>query len=170
MTKDEIHAYQKDLYNYYKLNGICVTCGHNNAEPNRVRCFECLEKNAERKRLLNKKSSPKYAKQLRDKRKQNGLCIWCGKPQMKTSSCFCLDCFIKNQQRNQNRYRKKYGVTRIERREYGICYRCGRTVNKHDSLCDECLEISRNNLPQFNGGNEGWYRYNKRQNNLIFGR
>ena len=37
-------CHNKTLYEFYKKNSICVRCGQQKAEKNRVKCIVCLEK------------------------------------------------------------------------------------------------------------------------------
>lgn len=162
MTKNQ------ELYAWYKQMGICSQCGTNKAAPNRVRCEECLAKNAEsadKHRKIKPIASRKtYNRNLREQRKQNGLCIWCGKPICSTSTVFCIDCKIKNQRRNDKR---KSGTERSERHEYGLCYICGKRAVEGKRLCKECYKRSCGNLPENKGGAN--YRNWKQRNELIFG-
>lgn len=157
----------QELYAWYKQMGICPQCGTNKAAPNRVRCEECLAKNAESADKHRKtKHIPNritYFKDLREQRKENDLCIWCGKPICSTSTVFCIDCKIKNQRRNDNR---KSGIERSERHEYGLCYICGKSAVDGNRLCEDCYKRSCDNLPQSKGGKN--YINWKRGNELIF--
>jgi hypothetical protein len=151
-------------YQWYKKNGICVQCLRYDASPGKVRCEVCLAKNAEvaRKRREKMKSvsrAEEYRK-MRETRKEQGLCIWCGKPRCSYSSVFCIDCRIKNQRKNNAR---KKGVARSERPLYGMCYRCGKQVRLGDKLCPECRNQSIDNLPEKHII-KSW----KRDNNRVF--
>lgn len=161
-------AKNQELYAWYKKMRICPQCGTNKAAPNRVRCEECLAKNAEsadKHRKIKPIASRKaYIKNLRKQRKENGLCIWCGKPICSTSTVFCIDCKIKNQRRNDKR---KSGMERSERYEYGLCYICGNPAVDGKSLCEECYKRSCDNLPDSKDGVN--YRNWKQRNKLIFG-
>lgn len=152
--------YNKELYYFYKEKHICVSCGHNNAAPGRVRCEECLAKNAERKQ---KNMDPVVQKANREKRKAQGKCINCGKPISPYSKCFCVDCRIKNQRRNNKR---KDGIDRSERPSYGMCYICGNEIVS-GKLCESCKSKCINNLPESSHESE-WYLNHKRSNRLIF--
>lgn len=157
----------QELYAWYKKMGICPQCGTNKAAPNRVRCEECLVKNSEsvkKYRKINPAESRRaYNKNLREQRKENGLCIWCGKPICSTSTVFCIDCKIKSKRRNEQ---KKSGIERPERHEYGLCYICGKPAVDGKKLCEDCYKRSCDNLPQSKEGNN--YRNWKRGNELIF--
>lgn len=156
-------------YLSYKEHGICVQCGSQKAAPHRVRCEECLAKNAESAAIVRegkqRDSRAEYSKALRKRRKEQGLCVWCGKPQCKNSSCFCLDCRLKNQRKNE---RKKVDIDRSERPIYGICYRCGKhPIEPEKKLCASCIEQSIRNLPDDNKALKIIW---KPQNNLLFQR
>lgn len=172
--------YNKELYDWYKANKICPQCGVNSATPNRVRCEKCLAKNAEtayRKRenvtpeqIENAKMQHRYyLKNLRQKRKSEGKCIYCGKPQSKNSTCMCIDCRIKNQRKNEKR--RVGSISRSERPVYGMCYLCGsKGLMEGKKVCEKCYNsrmigieaarISPKTLER--------RRYIHRQNNLIF--
>lgn len=163
----------KELYGWYKDHHICPQCGSNRAAPHRVRCEVCLAKNAESSRKQREKNNENtrtrirtkhriYLSDLRKSRKEKGLCIWCGKPQIATSTCFCLDCKIKNQRNNDKR---KSGIERSERPAYGLCYRCGTPISG-GKLCEKCLQESISHLPE--KMNPDLYNKHKAENMAIF--
>lgn len=156
-------GYSKETYQWYKDHGICVKCKREDAEYGRTKCSECLEKEAEKvraKRLANPKSQKEYTKIRRERLKESGLCVWCGKPLSKYSKCFCVDCRVKNQRNNE----KKKTIARSERPSYGMCYRCGERIES-GKLCKKCKATSLNNLP--NEVPEGFIRATKRMNNIV---
>lgn len=169
MTKSQ------ELYEWYKERGICVQCGTNTAAPGRARCEECLVKNAEsskkqrerRDSSVRKESHREHIRQLRRERKEKGLCIFCGKPICSKSTVFCIDCYIKNQRNNDKR---KSGISRSERPDYGLCYRCGSSVNQGERLCDKCKKQSVENLKYADESEKTIHRRQiiRRQNKLIF--
>lgn len=48
-------CHNKLLYEFYKRNGICVRCGQVKAVQNRVKCTECLGKDADSQRRRREK-------------------------------------------------------------------------------------------------------------------
>lgn len=46
----------KSDYDFYKSIGICVRCHKNQAEPNRVMCLECIDKESDRSRESRKRN------------------------------------------------------------------------------------------------------------------
>lgn len=158
-------AWSKELYQWYKEKGICVQCGSYKSAPGRVRCECCLAKNAESSSKQRKKRGVEERKKdnenhriAREKRKQKGLCINCGKPQSKSSKCFCIDCRIKNQRKND---RRKNGISRSERYSYGLCYICGGKLDADGRLCSVCKTRSTENLPKESKKNSYWRKDNK---------
>lgn len=159
----------QELYAWYKSIRICPQCGTNTAAPNRVRCEECLIKNAEssekqrmkKTEALRKESQNARINNMRQKRKENGLCIWCGKPICSKSAVFCIDCKIKNQRKNEQR---KSEIARCERPDYGFCYTCGNPIDRKGRVCKKCAETMNANLPK-DRDNVNWRNDNK----LIFG-
>ena len=61
----------KDDYAWYKSHNICVRCRHERAEPNRVICWECIDKEKEYDRK--KRNSPIEEYKKRDMNKYNDL-------------------------------------------------------------------------------------------------
>lgn len=160
-------------YQFYKRMGICGKCHRNPTKPNRGKCLECLEKEAtarrnrlakenenERKQRLKKMKL--YNQRSRDKAKADGKCVWCKKPLSAYSDCFCIDCRVKNQQKND---RRKDGIERSERKLYGRCYICNEVADK-GKLCLRCYENACNNLPT--RMNVALYQYHKNQNRAVF--
>ena len=168
-------------YKYYKDHGICPQCGAREHAPGRVRCEICLAQNAEsvaRRRsnedsneyVTRKNKMRYYNRSIRSERKENGKCIWCGKHLSTYSSCFCPDCRVKNQRKNE---RRRSGIPRSEHPLYGICYRCGKNpVISGRKLCHTCYEQSINALKSAEKSEKTSERRNyiRQQNNLIFGR
>lgn len=62
--------YDKALYDWYKENRICPNCGRREAAPGRVRCYECLEMNAQSRRKKDRCMTPEYARRKRHERQE----------------------------------------------------------------------------------------------------
>ena len=58
---------------------------------------------------------------------------------------------------------KKVGITRSERPTYGLCYCCGKPLDREGKKCIKCAAKVTNNLPRVKA-TEHW----KKDNNLIF--
>lgn len=98
----------KQNRNYKRSHKLCVKCGRNIASPGRKYCDECLEQRhkkylEESKNFLYKESVKlRYYKRVKDK-KENGLCIRCGKLAFENHT-LCYEHLI--EQRNYMRRRR----------------------------------------------------------------
>lgn len=133
-------------YAWLKSRGICVYCGKEYAEPNRVRCSDCAEKHRleNAKRYMGKpEKRDAYNQQRRERReklKEAGICVHCGQKPAYTHNghtyISCYDCYIK-----QKRAETKYAKKRYKRwRESGLCAWCGEACSDGYKLCPDCLE------------------------------
>ena len=135
---------------FYKSVGICPICGRNRIYiKGRVLCEECAAKQAgcaERYRRKNTEKTRECAKKvmhrLWDERRAAGLCPKCGgelEPGYKT----CLKCRIKSREWSRGKREKERlssGVlSQKEKREKGICLRCGKPTGGIKAYCPECL-------------------------------
>lgn len=188
-----------ERYQYCKENGICVRCRKEKAEPNRVMCKKCAEK--ERKRVAENREALRLMKicprcgsnklfgdekmciECREKmyeynlshrgssnknynkiRKENGLCIKCGKRPPVQGKTKCSMCAANERIRSREyRMRKGIDIDRSERPSNGKCYFCGSKIAV-GKICDSCKKKITNNLPP-STGNDLW----KRDNKIVFG-
>ena len=138
----------KELREWYKSKGICVSCGQREAEPKRTQCFECLEKSAERQRIRRaamteeqKQARKEYEKKRYQCKKEQGLCTYCKKRKPIEGKTKCLECTL-HYNRKKEEYARARGVLPMYLR--GIddtCYLCKSPVEKHgDRLCRKCLD------------------------------
>ena len=81
---------QKERYKELSEKGICVHCGKRKAVAGRKRCAICLEKDAYRKR------KQRFDRQnIKDYRRENHLCYYCGNPIDLPSGQLCSSCMEK---------------------------------------------------------------------------
>ena len=141
---DKNIQHNKERKEKLKLLGLCITCGHEQAEPNRVKCWECAERDriSSEKRRKDKevrKQIAKADKSRYEKNKEGGICTHCGK-KPKEKGLVCISCYNKKRA-NQRRYDDRHGITRgisrSERVSYGLCYMCGRKAIDGRSVCEE---------------------------------
>ena len=109
-------------YHFYKGLGICVRCHKNEAEPNKVMCLECIDKESEYKK--NKRSQKLNEQRTNDlnkyyKLKEQGICTYCKHEKAEIGKTKCKKCLaiIRNR-----RNAKKNDIERSERISYGLCY------------------------------------------------
>ena len=139
--KDIKKQKEKDRERYYwrKEHNICVSCGKNQAMENHTQCSECAEKGKKR------------SKENYNWFKQHGLYAACGKNPAERNRVYCYECNMK-----LSETKRKYWESRTveqkkaisvyhknwynERKEKGICVRCGRSTNNNGKTkCNECL-------------------------------
>lgn len=95
-------------YAYYKSMGICTYCHKENALPNRVYCGKCAKHISEYGQA-HKAQRNKNNRDIMARRRQNGLCVTCGKPT--NNGTYCNECaFIRNTKRKIIRMCKKRGT------------------------------------------------------------
>ena len=95
---------QKTLYTERAEKGICTRCGKRKASAGKKKCGICLDKDAEihRKRTYRKKS-------VREYRKENHLCYYCGNEIDRKTGQICQSCWERC---------RKYGEKSTSRNEY----------------------------------------------------
>lgn len=137
---------QKERREWYKSHKICPRCGKNEAFENHIHCAECLEKiSLENSRTHMKNKGDIYSRryvqkkrELRKKRREAGLCPFCGKPAVK--GVFCLKHYTKNVERNERRRTgRTYGEKFRERMSAGLCMYCGKPQVSGYKFCEEHL-------------------------------
>lgn len=130
----------KESYHMMKSLGLCK-CGKALA-IGFASCPDCLEKDRlfqERKRnkdreAYNKKQN-EYHRSKYKERKENGLCVVCGRPRGNSPSLECVECRVKRIKRAKKSY-----IPRSERVGSDLCYHCGKPVIDGMKVCAECYE------------------------------
>lgn len=149
-----ISKYERERANdtYLKSRGRCVNCGGiRPAEPGRVKCFECLEKDRIRhmetrhaetldereKRLAGLHKC--YMSRV-ETRKANGLCTRCGRKLPYSTYFTCPECRLKNRKQKE-KYKPEDSLPRSMWIEFGKCYLCGNAPLKTGmKICAKCHE------------------------------
>lgn len=106
----------KERYDFYKDNGICISCGREFSEPGRVRCRTCADK-IKQYQESRRQELVEYKRILRQRRIDAGLCINCGKRPPLEGRRMCKRC-------NQNALdsSKKYKMKKRNEKLYGKGY------------------------------------------------
>lgn len=171
--RDKENTKAKSDRQFYLSHGICPYCrteklfGSERSCPEcRVKRIEFVEKNRRKNLKRSNERSNEYHKKTYLERKQKGLCVRCGKRQVKNGNAYCKQCLIKKRE-YEKKAREKRGILipRSERVANGLCYICGAPIEA-GRLCKCCAERAISNLPDDRGGGSYW----KGQNKLIFGR
>lgn len=143
---------QKANHAYLKSRGRCVYCGGvRPAEPGRVKCFECLEKDRirhnEKRYVETADEREKRLAGLRkcyvsrvETRKANGLCTRCGRKLPYSTYLTCPECRLKNRKQKE-KYKTEDSLPRSMWIEFGKCHLCGNTPLKDGmKICAKCHE------------------------------
>lgn len=132
---------KKEEYDFYKSIGICVRCHKNPAEPNRVMCLECADKERETDRKKRRKNSEKI--RVNDisryhRLKEQGICTYCKRKPAISGKTKCEKCLAKIRAK-QNAARND--LMRSERVSYRICYICGKNeIIPGHGVCESCYQ------------------------------
>lgn len=86
--REHFREQQKSLYKERSEKGICTRCGKRKADEGKKKCRICLNKDSEihRKRTFGEKS-------IREYRKENHLCYYCGNEIDRKAGQICQSCF-----------------------------------------------------------------------------
>lgn len=126
--------YEEDK-RFNQQTGLCITCGHQMAEPGKLKCFECAEKDRLRiAKNRNRQRESETSKARYESRKAAGLCVYCGKRKQE-HGLRCNQCYIKSRKYNQPK-----DIRRSERVAYGLCYICGRSKMEDKKVCEICYQ------------------------------
>ena len=114
-------SYNKERYEYCKLNGICTACRERPAFSGKLKCEECAERDREKSR------------RRREYCKANGICTRCGKEPASSGNLLCEECSerVKKQRKEDYQHYKSLGIC-TECHNYSAV--TGKTV------CEFCAE------------------------------
>jgi hypothetical protein len=129
---------------YYKSKGICINCCKEQAEPNRVLCWECAEKDRNRLRTYDKKRKAQYKKRKTELCDAFGICTTCHKRE-KYKGKQCIDCYLKRVRKYKEKQVSNEKLPKSMWGEYERCMICGEERTKDSKLCEKHLEIARKN-------------------------
>lgn len=151
------------------LKGLCHKCGSQKKFPGRKFCPDCLEKMAENRA---NKYDPTKAHEYQPRRreiyqlkKKSGICVRCTK--IATNGMYCLDHYLKEKRRSQDRARKQKadrqscGLIPKQRTKAGLCLWCGAPATGRTLACDQHRKM-------FSEAGKRGGKYWKELNNQIF--
>lgn len=106
---------KKEVYDFYKSNGICVLCGKQKPRKGMVYCLDCADnlsayrmKRRKDKHDILLKQERESAQKRRAYRSENHLCFVCGKPlEEGTPFVSCEACRKRSRKYNAKRKRNK---------------------------------------------------------------
>ena len=143
---------------YIRL-GTCVSCGKEPALNSCTRCHVCAEKhrNVTAQYIRNRTeamTAGEYEQftSLKNisyrnryyERKENGICVSCGKRDARKGRTRCTLCGQKDIARKHHQF-----PPRSERPAHGLCYICGQPLgDTSSSLCRSCYERASNHMKE----------------------
>ena len=149
---EEGHVYCKSClderkreYDWKKQHGICVRCGSNPSAPGKLKCAECSLKKSvegkkyeanrteEEKQKIKEEQSERYQKRVAV-RKENGLCIKCGKKAM-SGKLYCIDCLLKRRKESRQ-YRENHNLVK-NHELLGECRWCSNKPLPNKCYCEK---------------------------------
>jgi hypothetical protein len=142
----------------YAENGICPRCGKQNIYPGEKSCPDCLEKALEYNKTqrldpIYREKMSAFLKDRRRRLKEAGVCVYCGRRKAREGKTACAYCGEKMRLR-AIQYRGN-PIPRSERPAYGMCYKCGSSIQEGERLCEACKKKCASNLPESHA-NEYW--------------
>lgn len=164
---------RKMSYSEMRASGLCTRCGRENPTPDRCLCPDCRKKKNEARR-----SNYSYWKRIK-------ICVRCGKNKAEPGKVFCYECAGKEQdeyykkektdiERERERDRKR--KLRSQRKESGLCPKCGKYPSISGGTCKKCRaymrmyrDSHRNGLPRSEWRSYG-ICYNCGKNKAITGK
>lgn len=155
-TRDSItcpECMNKRYYNF-KKSGICVYCKRQPVVPGKTKCQECINKVTQNRKAYTPSDDAKQKQNyyaLIQKRREQNLCIYCGKTKPVEGKTGCRSCLdkkvlsaqryvIRNMEQHCQRVKIRSKVKYYQCVQDGICPRC--KVNKPESgkkICRECI-------------------------------
>ncbi|MCD7724903.1 MAG: hypothetical protein LUI12_05035 [Clostridiales bacterium] len=162
---------QKETREFLKNMGLCPVCGKNKLFGDEKRCLECSAKSYESNRKSRQRrniTAMDYYRRDTERLKAEGICRGCRKQKVVEGHIYCAACLAKKRERGRIERAKKRndGLARSERPNYGLCYTCGKPLDREGRVCQKCAERATNNLPTDRGGKNKYWRS---QNQLIGG-
>ncbi len=150
---------------FFRKQGLCPRCGKNKLFGDEKNCPECLAKcvkvtlKSDAKRIDKVKSYRKeYYQRKKKQLEEDHLCEDCWKRRRVDGHIYCSICLAKRRERKKQKEREKRQdfLERSERPAYGLCYCCGKQLDRDGKLCKVCAERVSRNLPEKRGGNYCW--------------
>lgn len=142
--------YNRERAAFLREHKMCAWCGKEKALENKRLCYDCMERSAENharryqamspeeKAAKNRKSHER-AKARRYERREQGLCVQCGRPA--NGKALCTSCGNRVNAYNREKHRKRGGISYDERGNGTYCFRCCKPVEVVGSMfCTVCYE------------------------------
>lgn len=178
--REKYRTKKAESVQWYRSNGICPLCKKEKIFGDENTCPECRVRktsyNALRQEKMTEGQKMQVCAMKRNRSKaryhrlkEAGLCVRCGKRKSLENLTACNICRTKYNSYHDAQYwaKKKDGIARYERAAYGLCYICGRPLDREGKTCKACSERAAAVLSK-NRGSTNVNVYWKADNKLIF--
>lgn len=177
----------RERYATRKTKNLCVFCNAEKPDDGHVLCADCREKRKEQmaNNEIAKENQKAYSRELYAWRKENGICVECGKNDAWYNHLCCPECIEKQNNRSaksraniteerKQEYNEQQRNSRKSLRRYrednNLCITCGkpRTVGNY---CLECniKRLKRNEQQRIKRRIQNTYKVNKKQFKIMNG-
>lgn len=131
---------RKETRAWLLSKGYCPKCGKERLWGDEKVCLECAAKRYAsfvRGGEIAKRKAALANRKHREKMKDLGRCIVCGKPAVPGKGR-CKKCAEKNKISVRRIMVRKNGISRYERVSAGLCYICGAPLKDGKRTCEKC--------------------------------
>lgn len=150
---------RKELRVWYKENHICPRCHRPLTNEKTIMCKYCLAVDRDRPRNGgNREQHAQRNKERKNRLKQDGMCIECGKRKAESGRVMCKWCNERNNARQREASRKAGKLPRFMFGDGEHCAICGKLTENGKKLCAACYA----KMPRYYGGGEKWRKTNGR--------
>ena len=141
---EKTNQYTRESRAFARSMGFCPECKKEKLVGEEKICLKCSTRRYANKKPYTEEQRIRYNKRLREKqnalykqRREQGLCGECGKRNAEEGKSRCRICLNKNAETHRKR---KYNQVNIKeyRKENGLCYFCGETVDTKFQICQKC--------------------------------
>ena len=91
-ARERKRAHDREMHAWYKEHHICPYCKVISVEPEHVLCKACLKKRQEARHSKGREYYAELRKERRQRLKEQGLCIDCGKRPAQENNLRCVTC------------------------------------------------------------------------------
>lgn len=137
----------RETREFFKQHSLCPRCGKHKLIGDEKICFECSAKGYESSMRSRQKNGAEHYNRLhaewdkkeRARRKENGLCLRCGKRKADYGYKTCGICRekIRNQKRKQYVSKDREGWIKN-----GLCFFCGEPVKDGYKVCEKHYQMN----------------------------
>lgn len=168
----------RNNYHWYQSIGICPVCKKEKLYGTEKTCPECKAKAAFyaalrwEKMTESEREAQRKRKNEKDKIKyhickNSNICVKCKKRKNERNCTMCSICRVRERENDRKRHHNLTGdyIPRYERISYGLCYCCGKPLDRDGRACKACSDIRIANFSKNFGKNNTYW---KADNAIVF--